>query len=264
MEYLLAVRDYFSPPPVSPLFKEGGALYGYNEDLTQMCAALAGLFLVHNLLVRPFVVPKAQYFALHAVVNFAMVCVTLPDVIAVLSGDPRGVFQGPMQSMMSNSLLFALHLYHMLTFKVTSEDVFHHVLFSFIVAPFVAANKLHFGRATSFDVFFLSGLPGGIDYVLLVLHYHGFVSRKTEKSWFATVNVWLRGPGLIAFGFIAYINWFNPVTSQASTLPPVVALFSLCLSVYNGQLYSRQAVESYTKFTEKEKLAREDADKKTQ
>jgi hypothetical protein len=135
------------------------------------------------------------------------------------------------------------------------------VLFSFVVAPFIAAHKWHFGRAPDYAAFFLSGLPGGIDYVLLVLHYHGFVSRHTEKWWFAHVNVWIRSPGPIVFGFVAYMNWFHPTLSAASQLPAPVAAGILALVVYNGQLYSRQAVESYTKFIEKQ---RTDATKKAE
>ena len=69
------------------------------------------------------------------------------------------------------------------------------------------------GVANNFGCFFLSGLPGGIDYVLLVLvrylswglgfHIQGLTRQQVregllhpakEKYWMAMINLWLRGP----------------------------------------------------------------------
>jgi hypothetical protein len=178
-------------------------------------------------------------------------------VYATLTGPMNTAFIGPSSTIAANSLLFALHLYHMLAFKVTAEDIFHHLMFVGVLCPLVVPYKWNSGKSNNFAMFFLSGLPGGIDYVLLVLHYHGLLSRKTEKEWFATVNVWLRGPGLVTHAFLAYTNWLNPGVPRLREAPIIVCFMGLLLTFYNGQLYSRQAVESLVKFNEK---ARAEAD----
>jgi hypothetical protein len=39
------------------------------------------------------------------------------------------------------------------------------------------------GIANNFGCFFLSGLPGAIDYIMLVLMYEGKLDKMTEKKW---------------------------------------------------------------------------------
>lgn len=47
--------------------------------------------------------------------------------------------------------------------------------------------------AQSFMAFFISGLPGAIDYLLLVLVKNGKLNPNTQKRVCASLNVYLRG-----------------------------------------------------------------------
>ena len=47
--------------------------------------------------------------------------------------------------------------------------------------------------------FILSGAPGGLDYLLLVLEGQGVMSRSTYKHLSSHINTWVRGP----LGFIS-------------------------------------------------------------
>ena len=48
----------------------------------------------------------------------------------------------------------------------------------------------------SFLCFFISGLPGGIDYLMLTLVKHGVIDVMVQKRTCASLNVWLRAPGV--------------------------------------------------------------------
>ena len=101
-------------------------LHGFNEDLTVTLAALAGLCLVDHLLVRTFLNTKSRWFAVHAFGNAIVVYFALPEVIQTLR-DPLVAFSGPMASMVPNSTVSAIHLYHCLFFKLRADDWFHHM-----------------------------------------------------------------------------------------------------------------------------------------
>lgn len=114
---------------------------------------------------------------------------------------------------------------------------------------FYKANHL-----MNYMVFFVNGLPGGIDYVLLVLVYYGIIEKNKEKEWNAYVNVWIRSP-FIAIGtyiiFINYrLNFYNPDDGVFnmmgfSFITEMMALF------WNGQYFMYRVVKNYGECTKK-------------
>jgi hypothetical protein len=79
-----------------------------------------------------------------------------------------------------------------MAYSTSRGDWFHHILFCGTLVPIglISPNPI-----VNVFCFFLSGLPGGIDYVMLALVKHGKLSREVEKIWNARINVWLRSPG---------------------------------------------------------------------
>ena len=63
------------------------------------------------------------------------------------------------------------------------------------------------GSLSGFGCFFLSGLPGGMDYVLLTLTKNGLMDAMTEKKWNCTINTWVRGPSMAMCAFLCWQNW---------------------------------------------------------
>merc|ERR1711935_516630 len=53
------------------------------------------------------------------------------------------------------------------------------------------------GPLANFQAFFISGMPGGIDYFLLGLLKLGLISPLCEKRVNSSLNVWLRVPGIL-------------------------------------------------------------------
>ena len=79
--------------------------------------------------------------------------------------------------MMANSAVSAIHLYHCVAFPLTASDIFHHLVFVSILCGLGILFKQTGGIANNFGCFFLSGLPGGLDYILLVLKAHGRLGK---------------------------------------------------------------------------------------
>lgn len=89
-----ALHAVLAPPPLSPLFRHGGALAALNEDVTLIAFFTATLWLLDVAVVRRIVHPKGRYFALHTVANAVSAVASSPDVLGVLT-DPLNAMSGP-------------------------------------------------------------------------------------------------------------------------------------------------------------------------
>eukprot|EP00038_Savillea_parva_P006799 m.165933 g.165933 ORF g.165933 m.165933 type:complete len:332 (-) comp12622_c0_seq1:217-1212(-) len=139
-------------------------------------------------------------------------------------------------------MIIAVHTYHCLGFKLSQQDIFHHFLF--VPTLGVGGGMLTpWGPIRNCLAFFISGLPGGIDYVMLVLLKNGLTDKLTCKRLSSKLNVWLRGPGC---------GVLLPATIYASytegVLPDDIKYRSLLLgffACYNGLYYMEMSVKNY-------------------
>jgi hypothetical protein len=108
-------------------------------------------------------------------------------------------------SMVPISMINAVHLYHVLMFKLSKDELFHHALFLPLVGG--PGQWYHWGALRSTLSFGISGLPGGIDYAMLVAVKGGHVSRERQKRVSAAVNLWLRAPLIVLEAGVHYLAW---------------------------------------------------------
>lgn len=190
---------------------------------------------------------KARWFSVHAFANLMVVLAgaratwtTLTDPINAMDGEKYSdvsVFGAgtPWPTIITNSV----HIYHMLAFKLTSGDYFHHLLF--IPTVGLIGQYYRSGAIRGFLGFMLSGLPGGIDYFNLVLVKHGVMDLYTQKRYCAAINIWIRGPFLVVAAFIM----FQASMYGNSPMPwPVCALVG-GLAAFNAQYYTKQSVANF-------------------
>lgn len=177
-----------------------------------------------------------------------------PDVYRLFF-DPLNAFNGPSYTMVANSAVVAIHSYHCLAFKLPLADIFHHALFVTILCGLAIPFKQVGGCANNFGCFFLSGLPGGVDYFLLVLVREGVMSKMSEKLWNARINTWLRAPPMTIYAFVGYQTWLY---NKSLALPTWAIFVVTFLHFFNGQYYLEMAVGNYhatkaTQLTQKQK-----------
>ena len=249
IESALASIPQVFPTALSPYFAPGGPLEAVNEDVGFTIAFMLCLGVIDTLLVRPLVHAKARYFALHIIANVVSAIAAWPDVRRALLDDPLGAFSGASTTMVANSAVCAIHLYHIVAFPLRGDDIFHHVAFVVTLSGVAIPFKRAGGAANNLGCFFLSGIPGALNYVFLVLYYHGWMTRLQEKTWTARVNVWFRGPAMAVYAFIgAQAMWRGTYDT------PAVVLFGvIMLHFTNGQHYAQQSVESLTRYIERVK-----------
>jgi len=191
---------------------------------------VADLFFKHGLK------SKANWKLLHCCANFGVVIGSFKDVVFAFT-DPHltcVVKASPIPC----TIVGALHLYHLMAYSTNRGDWFHHILFCGTLVPIGLLSPNPIVNVFSF---FLSGLPGGIDYLMLALVKHKKMSRSVEKVWNARINVWLRSPGCMAAAGIMFAAIkYGP--ESICTKNPQMGLILGGLIVFNGQYYQQVVV----------------------
>jgi hypothetical protein len=210
--------------------------------------AMSALFLFDKL-VAP---PQARWFAIHSFGNLLAVLAAMNATLCTLSDPVESMsnLKYNDSSFFGNAtpwpipIVNAIHIYHMVAFKLSSADFFHHAVFALTMGSTGQLYRL--GAFRSFLVFWLSGLPGGIDYFSLVLVKLGKLDGLTQKRNCAAINVWVRGPCLVLSGFIIYLNYRYHGHEEGTGYPPMlVSALIAFLCVFNAQYYTKQSVANH-------------------
>ena len=136
-------------------------------------------------------------------------------------------------------LVLALHLYHVGWYPCVRLDYIHHIVMcSLLVIPLLAGEPAIIAFC-NFVLFFMCGLPGGIDYFNMYLVYTDRLAGITEKRINSWLNIWLRAPGILFATFICWTKFMTDGLPLIYVLPCLLAFF------WNAQYFSREVCISY-------------------
>lgn len=236
--------------------------YGWRNHLWNNAVVLVSLVVLDHIVMRPFLAKNypgmgyrtaahnsARWFFVHAGANAFVCAAAMRSMWSVLS-DP--LHSADSQTNLDRSfwgdasvwpltIINSVHVYHMIGgFRLTGADYFHHLLF--IPTLGFPGQVLPWGALSNWLAFFISGLPGGLDYFVLGLVKLGYVDKMTEKRLNANQNVWLRNPGILTAVILLYQSQVYG-TCQA---PFFFVLLQLTLPAYNGIYYCKQAVANFS------------------
>jgi len=184
---------------------------------------------------------KGRYEILHAVGNAVATVLTFPGMISTLL-EPMASWDGPV-GMSGYCVCIGIHAYHVIAFQpLAPMEWMHHILMIGLVGPIV----FYYGSGCILDFccFFLSGLPGGMSYVLLALRKNNQLDRMSEKRMNAAINTWIRTPFTVIGGYIIFVLVWkkrNELTKAEASM----ALMIAGLTAWNGLFYGRRVVENY-------------------
>ena len=226
------VAAYNDVPP--RVFSWGG-VFGMHRGTVvvawhTLCAGMSGLAVLIVCDVFYARHTHARYFTLHVICNIWISVLCLPDLWFVLS-DPLKALATSEINHWPTALVFSIHVYHMLFFRnLQWIDWLHHILMVVIGAPLLITGEV--GPLANVNNFFMCGVPGGIDYAMLLAVKHGWIKPLTEKNINAGINVWLRAPALVFVASFAYIQSF--LQPEVPRWMSLVRLFLIALGVWNG------------------------------
>ena len=185
---------------------------------------------------------KGTYYFNHFIANIFIMYYSLPELWYCYS-DFNYALTLP-TNYNAIEFIFSIHFYHIIYYfnKLRFDDWLHHILMIFVVLPL--ALKVNNGAILSHSAFFLTGLPGGIDYFLLFLSRNGIIEKKIEKRVNKHLNLWVRCPGCIASSTLIYQNFghnYNDIYSQEGFYTILI-----CLIIYwNGIYFMEQVINDY-------------------
>lgn len=217
-----------------------------------MTFCLLFLYLLDSMILfyDKYINNTARWFLLHAVVNFIISFLCIPGMQLFLQ-DPlsslvREVDENCIYCGTSRwPLTFAvcLHIYHCIgKFKLKKEDIFHHVVFLPTLA--VPGMVLDWGCFGNWLVFFVCGVPGGVDYTILGFQKLEMMKCLNQKRISANMNIWVRLPGIIFAIGIAYVLFVE----ERYRVPRIPLMIQLIFMPFNVLHYGKQSVINYTLF----------------
>lgn len=194
----------------------------------------------------------SRWFLLHSLGNLFLAALCVPDLLATIANAPAALSVEYCRSLGAlgctdwpTCIIISMHLYHMLAFKLDANDLFHHLLF----VPTIGGINFVYPLGTLCNVlcFFISGLPGGLDYLMLAAVKAGKLPAYTEKRLNCSINTWLRGPGITTFCALDVACWARPLpgTPPEDVMPWYVHWPILAIVFFNGQYYAQRVIGNY-------------------
>ncbi len=190
---------------------------------------------------------KSRWFSLHTFGNMIVTITSLSGFIETLR-DPMNAANSEVwpdstslcspASVIPTVMINAIHLYHILFFKLNKIDVFHHALFIPLIG--MPGQIFEWGVAKNFLTIAISGFPGGIDYFNLVLVKHKKMSKIKQKHISSFLNLWIRAP-IICFS--VFIN-YNAYIYDKTNVPLLFNIITGVLAFYNAFYYLDSSIRS--------------------
>jgi len=176
-----------------------------------------GLCLIYN--------KKARWFQLHAAVNFVILTIIYKDVFTLVVNPLKiRYIENPIEIY----YIFYLHLYHMIIFKNTLMDYFHHIVFVLFGA--LPVYYFYSYNIIRLSTFVGCGLPGLIEYTTLSLVKNEKMSSLTQKSLISNIYNYFRYPFTIFSASAIYIANQN----QFTNIPSNHIIFVMLMIFLNG------------------------------
>jgi len=185
-----------------------------------------------------------RWFLIHAYVNGMVTWYNWSDLVNCFLY-PYSQPQLPMSqnSYLATDLMIMAHIYHMIVFrkKLKSDEWFHHL----IMLSFNGISVYYFrNKAQAASAFFLSGLPGLIDYFMLWCVKMKFIPSILEKKVYLYLTTYIRSPGAI---IVTYTSL--PYILQIKSWPMFLYSSLLVLLIFwNGQYYMMKNCIDYGKY----------------
>lgn len=183
---------------------------------------------------------KGAYYFNHFIINSLITYFCYNDVILCYT-DFNNILNNPI-NFYSIYLTFSLHFYHVIMYyqKFVFDDWLHHIIMVFFSLPM--SFYFNCGQIMGHSLFFMTGLPGGINYFLLFLQRNNLIEKQTQKYYNYHLNLWIRMPGCMATTTLTllYLNLF--VTDIIGIF---LSLFISLSHYWNGIYFTEQVVRNY-------------------
>ena len=236
---ILMIMDYVVPGAVDA-----------TQIMTRITGVLALLLVLHVLILRHLTSP---YYVAHIVAN-GIICVLCFNDLISIATDTVNTLRITKADTWALDICNALHVYHVAAYTdLRFVDHLHHIIMVFLCMPlFYTAG---YGPLANYNMFFVSGLPGGLDYVMLALVRSKKLKKLVEKKWNTSINVWMRSPFLLGSVFFSHVqvmlNW-----DEYSSVQVWCHFICQVIQFWNAMYFTESVVGDYYRLSlQKGKIA---------
>ena len=186
---------------------------------------------------------EGRYYLLHSINNAVITYCTYPAVI--YSYTNLDTFNEYERSIAAPVLTAALHTYHIIEYKekLTYYDYIHHGSMCMVALPLgVYVNS---GALLDHSLFYITGVPGMIDYMMMFLVRNKKLNKMTQKKINTYINLWLRCPGCVSLSTlttVVYVNSSNLIFDEIQSAMVIAIIF---LVFWNGVYFMNLVVRDY-------------------
>ena len=185
---------------------------------------------------------KGNYYLLHGISNMVITVACLNDVkqsylnLNNFSNYPVNYYP--------SIITFSLHSYHIINYynKLLFDDWLHHILMCGVALPI--GLSMNSGFLLNHSLFFLTGLPGGINYINIFLSRNNLMNRIRQKKINKILNLWIRAPGCISHSVLTLIA-YNSNIEQPNNYNKYLIWSTIILTFWNGIYFMEQVVSNY-------------------
>ena len=183
---------------------------------------------------------NTRWFQLHFVINIIIVLLSYEDTYQIILN--------PVKSYENNNditcLSFAglLHVYHSIFFKLRKIDYYHHI--SSVLIPSLIIFNIN-RKITLLYYFFGTGLPGGLEYLSLVMMKKKIIKKIDQKYISSCLNVYIRIPGIIIASYLS----FNIANNISDNILEQLSLYMIGTIIFlNGTIFGKMSIENYAQY----------------
>ena len=181
------------------------------------------------------------YFGLHLVINLFNTLLILP-FLTYFATDPLFIKEYEDYSWLIYlyPVLISLHNFHMIhnLKQINADEIVHHILtYTFWGFMLYLEHPIYIA-----SLIIMSGIPGGITYGLLFMKKLNLIESLTEKKVSKNLNVWIRSPGCVIFGFLYIVR---SLILNLSLIDLYINIFIAIWTMINGIHFMDNICESY-------------------
>lgn len=183
-----------------------------------------------------FIRQDLRWYTLHSIANIIIIILTYKDLYHTLTQKDKLNYKSEYENEVDilNLVITSLHLYH-ITQTQKLEDLIHHIT---AILLFNLSIIYIQGSYCGSILFFMNGLPGLLDYILLIMTKLNYINKLLEKKYNTYLNIYIRSLGTIFILGMIYNDYKNSEFT-----------IYICLGgiIFNVQYYTREVCINYGK-----------------
>lgn len=185
---------------------------------------------------------QGNYYLLHGISNTFITYACISDLQNTYT-DLNNFYNYPVNYVPS-IITLSLHSYHIINYynRLLFDDWLHHILMCGVALP-IGLN-MNSGFLLNHSLFFLTGLPGGINYINMFLTRNRCMQRLTQKKVNNYLNLWIRAPGCIAHSALT-LTLYNSNYEMFGGYQRYLVWCAILLTFWNGIYFMEQVVSNY-------------------